>query len=107
MSKKLTGKVNAVFGESVLINVGQENSLTIPTASFKTMPEKYQIIDFSVDAIGHKVKKDAAGKVVYRSKNLYAAGFSVVKMHDTGFELEELGDEQVEQQEAVDYNEPV
>ena len=105
MSKQITGKVNAVFGESVLINIGREASLTVPTASFKTMPEKHQIIDFSVQGIGHKVKKDKSGKVVFRSKNIYAAGFSVVKMHDTGFELEELGDEQVA--EAVDYNEPV
>ena len=109
MSRKLTGKVNAAFGEAVLINVGEENSLTVPTSSFKVVPEKYQIIDFSVDAIGHRVKKDASGKVVYRSKNLYAEGFSVIKLHDTGFEIEELSQESPTAPVAasVDYNEPV
>jgi len=109
MSKQVTGKVNAVFAESVLINIGQENSLTVPTASFKQTPEKYQIIDFKVDAMGHKVKKDASGKVVYRSKNIYAAGFSVIKMHDTGMEIEELSVEASPASPAasVDYNEPV
>lgn len=101
--KKLTGKVNAVFSESVLLNIGKEESLAVPTAAFKKTPEKYQLVDFSVDAIGHKVKKDQSGKVVFRSKNIYASGFKVEKLHDTGFEIEAMD----ESMDAVDYNEPV
>ncbi len=92
MAKKITGKVNFVGSDAVLINAGRKDgrSVSVPLTSFKgNVPEKYQKLDFEVDAVGPKVKKSKDGSVVFRSKSAYVANFRLIKLWDTDMVIED------------------
>ncbi len=92
MAKQITGKVNFVSNETVLINCGRKDgrSVAVPVTSFKGhLPEKYQKLDFEVDAMGPKVKKSKDGTVVFRSKSAYAAGFKLLKLWEPEMAIED------------------
>jgi len=93
--KTITGKVNFVGAENILINAGRADgrSISVPVVSFKgQVPEKYQKLDFEVTAVGPKIKRDNDGEVIFKSKSAYVAGFKVLKLWEPEMVIEEEDD---------------
>jgi len=48
MSKTITAKVNAVYNENVVyLNVGKEESVKIPSSSFKHLPMQGEVLELT------------------------------------------------------------
>ena len=95
MARNLTGKVNFVSNENILINTGRADgrSVSVPTVAFGTdIPEKFQKVDFKVDTIGPKVKRNSSGEVVFKSKSAYVSGFKVLNLWPPEMVIEEEDD---------------
>ena len=91
MSKNISsGKINAVYGTALYLNVGKSLSLKVPSTSFKEVPEAGDVITFEHTGkfqLGRDPKSGAC------AKTLSARDFKVVAVKSNGWSEYEDYDE--------------